>query len=452
VDNSEANSLHPLHISRILSQISPRDIVEIRKTGRTRVIAEMRNQEAANRLISNDQLSAHKLKAFIPAYRVLRTGIVRDVPQDFSLDKLRESMTSQVKILEIHRLNRRMKIEGEIKYLPSRTLCVKFAGQFLPHYVSICNCIYPVAPFVPKARICFSCFRVGHMSKSCKSQPRCIYCGNDKHREDEDCSLKSSLPVCINCKGAHLPTSHECVVVIKYKKALSLASTENIPLAEAKRRVGVSLPDSFSFSKDVRYDYKNFPNLPRSQQSSSYHRPVSQSFVGPNRFSVFDDLPPNYEGPSRGSYSSVAVPSPRARMHPVKQPSGSGQTHNYVSRPEDPRREHLAYPNGRNPPGGGNGVALLTSQNSAFVPPSQSHQNSTPIPPLQGTEDVLAMIKRCFDDLIQPFYCALIERFSHLNSGLSLPPGFSVLSNQTTMASPVAFADPLGFPPLPSQL
>jgi len=64
VDDADVASFHPLHISRIFSQISPRDIVEIRKTGRSRVIAEMRNREAANRLIANDQLLSLKLKAF----------------------------------------------------------------------------------------------------------------------------------------------------------------------------------------------------------------------------------------------------------------------------------------------------------------------------------------------------------------------------------------------------
>jgi len=265
VDDADVTSFHPLHISRILSQISPRDIVEIRKTGRSRVIAEMRNREAANRLIANDQLLLQKLKAFIPAHRVLRTGIVRDVPQDFSLERLREATTSTIKILEIHRLNRRTKVEGEIKYLPSRTLCVKFAGQFLPHHVSICNCIFPVLPFIPKARICFACFRVGHMSKNYKSQPRCIYCGDGRHREEEECSLKNSPPICINCKGSHLPTSHECVLVVRHKMALSLASTENIPFAEAKKKVNISSPD-FPH-KDLRFDYQNFPNLPRHHQS-----------------------------------------------------------------------------------------------------------------------------------------------------------------------------------------
>jgi len=175
-------------MSRLLSQISPRDIVEIRKTGLSRVIAEMRSLDSANRLISNEQLSVHKLKAFIPLHRVLRASILRDVPQDFTLKMLRESTSSSIKILKIHQLNRRIKIEKEFKYFPFRTICVKFAGQFLLPHVFIYGCKYSVSPFIHKTRICFSCFRVGHMSKSCKSQPRCIYCGKNRHSENEEYS------------------------------------------------------------------------------------------------------------------------------------------------------------------------------------------------------------------------------------------------------------------------
>jgi len=451
VEDSEIASLHPLHMSRILSQISPRDIVEIRKTGRSRIIAEMRNQEAANRLISNEQLTQHKLKAFIPTYRVLRTGIVRDVSQDFSLDRLRESMTSSIKILEIHRLNRRTKTEGEIKYLPSRTLCVKFAGQFLPHHVSICNCRYPVFPFIPKARICFSCFRVGHMSKNCKSQPRCIYCGNNKHPEEEDCSLKSSPPACINCKGAHLPTSHECVIVIRHKMALALASTENIPLAEARRRVNVSSPDPSFFPKDIRYDYQNFPNLPRRQHSPSLSRPIRQSFTNPNRFSVLADLPPNYEGLPRRTFSSITAIPTRSHIRSARQPVSSRSTSGYAPRLEDPRHQYLVCPNGRGLSNAENGAALTTPLNPSLASPPQPHQDSSSIPLSQGTDDFLNTIKRCFDDLIQPFYCALIERFSHLYSDHSLSPDFSRFPNLPLSAPVTVFGDSSGYPPLPSQ-
>jgi len=159
MDDADSTLMHSLHISRLLSQIFPRNIVEIHKIGRSNVIAEMRNLDSANRLISNEQLSVYKLKAFIPLHRV-RTGIIRDVPQDFTLEMLRKSTSSSVKILELHRLNRRVKTEGELRYLPFRTICVKFAGQFLPPHVLIFGCKYAVSPFVPKTRICFSCFRV----------------------------------------------------------------------------------------------------------------------------------------------------------------------------------------------------------------------------------------------------------------------------------------------------
>jgi len=446
VEDSEIASLHPLHMSRIFS----RDIVEIRKTGRSRITAKMRNQEAANRLISNEQLLQHKLKAFIPTYRVLRTGIVRDVPQDFPLDRLRESMTSSIKILEIHPLNRRTKIEGEIKYLPSRTLCVKFAGQFLPHYVSIFNCRYPVSPFIPKARICFSCFRVGHMSKNCKSQLRCIYCGNNKHPEEENCSLKSSPPACINCKGTHLSISHECIIVIRHKMALALASTENISLAEARRRVNVSSPDPSFFPKDIRYDYQNFPNLPCRQHSPSSSRSIRQSFTSPNRFSVLADLPPNYEGPPRRTFSSITAIPTRFHMRSARQPVSSRSTPDYAPRLEDPRRQHLVCSNGRGLSNVENDAALLTPLNPSLAFPSQPHQDSSPIPLSQGTDDFLNMIKRCFDDLIQPFYCVLVERFSHLYSDHGLPSDFSRLPNPPSSTDTV-FGDSSGYPPLPSQ-
>jgi len=71
----------------------------------------------------------HNLKALIHLY----ADIVRDVPQDFSLDLFKESISSPIKVLEVHRLNRRVKVEGEFKYLPSRTICIKFVVQFLPH-------------------------------------------------------------------------------------------------------------------------------------------------------------------------------------------------------------------------------------------------------------------------------------------------------------------------------
>jgi len=97
-----------------------------------------------NRLVENKTLIDRNLKAFIPLHRILCTGIIRDVPQDFSTDMLRESIISPVKVLDIHRLNRRIKIDEEIKYLPARTVCIKFSGQSLPQYVYLYNCSFSI--------------------------------------------------------------------------------------------------------------------------------------------------------------------------------------------------------------------------------------------------------------------------------------------------------------------
>jgi len=164
--------------------------------------------------------------------------------------------------------------------LPSRTVCIKFSGQSLPQFVYLCNYRYAVSPFVPKARICFSCFRIGHVGKLCKSRPRCLLCGEDKHPSPEICSRAQAPQACINCSGNHLATSHLCSNVVKHKMILSLASTQNIPYSEAKKSVNLpSYNSSSPHISDPRFDFINYPNTLNSSATSS---PLS--FESPNRF------------------------------------------------------------------------------------------------------------------------------------------------------------------------
>ncbi|XP_018396499.1 PREDICTED: uncharacterized protein LOC108774797 [Cyphomyrmex costatus] len=90
----------------------------------------------ANRLVENSIFAKHNLKAFIPAFKVLRTGLIQDVPQQFDLDTIKEGLESpRAKILNIQRLNRKITIDNKTKYVPSRTIRIKFAGQILPKEV-----------------------------------------------------------------------------------------------------------------------------------------------------------------------------------------------------------------------------------------------------------------------------------------------------------------------------
>lgn len=87
-DAENTRSLHPLNISQIISIIVYSEFLEVRKIGRGKILAELRGMEAANRLVSNIELSKHKLKAFIPSYRTLRTGIIKDIPQNIEIESL----------------------------------------------------------------------------------------------------------------------------------------------------------------------------------------------------------------------------------------------------------------------------------------------------------------------------------------------------------------------------
>jgi len=308
LQESDSINLHPLHISRILSQIHPRGVLEIKKTGRNRILAQMSTYEAANRLLDDKSLAARNLKAFVPTHRILRTGVIRDVPQDFTIEMLKESIASPVKVIDIHRLNRRTKIDNEIKYSPSRTVCIKFSGQLLPNYVYLYNCRYSVSPYIPKARICFNCFKVGHVSKTCKGKSRCVYCGNDKHASTSSNVCSSAQPPysCINCSGDHLATSHLCPEVIRHKMVLSLASTQNIPYSEARKSVFSHSSDSSSPQlSDPRFDFRNFPNLPNHRSNLT-----TPNFETYNRFSVLQNYGNNPP--------PVSPPQIHSRLPPVE--------------------------------------------------------------------------------------------------------------------------------------
>jgi len=209
---------------------------------------------------------------------------------------IRESIASPVKFLDIHRLNRRVRIENDIKYLPSRTICVKFSGQSLSQYIYLHNYRYTVSPYVPKARICFSCFRVGHVSKVCKSRPRCLLCEKAKHTSPELCSRAQAPQCCINCAGNHLATSHLCPHAIKHKMILSLASTQNIPYSEASKSINLpGIYSNFPQISDPRFDYVNFPNTLNLSAKSS-----PSSFDTSSRFLLLFNL----------GYSSISSGSP----------------------------------------------------------------------------------------------------------------------------------------------
>ncbi|KYQ47207.1 hypothetical protein ALC60_13777 [Trachymyrmex zeteki] len=107
-------------------------------------------------------------------------------------------------------MNRRRVKDGKTEYVTSRTIRIKFAGQMLPQEVFLFKIRHEVRSYIPLPRICYACHRVGHVSAACKSTPRCLHCGNDKHNEASVCQMQDEASKCINCKGNHWANDRTC--------------------------------------------------------------------------------------------------------------------------------------------------------------------------------------------------------------------------------------------------
>jgi len=161
-----------------------------------------------------------------------------------------------------------------------------------------------------------------------------------------------------------LATSHECPRILHHKTALSLAATENISLTEAFKLVNSSPPYSTgSPSSNPRFDFINFPYLPRQRPSPTSDPNVSLS----NRFSPLSNLSlfsmdsSSFYSPIFKPYSSAAKNlNPNSshslnRLHPPSRfnlisghsgPLAGALRHPYPKA----HRDLLFNPNGRFPP------------------------------------------------------------------------------------------------------
>jgi len=436
ISDNSLNPSHPLLISRTLSKLAYSDIKEIKKLGRGKVLVEMSSAKSANNLIFNPILAKENLKAFIPVYRTIRSGIIKDIPQHYDDADLLEFMDSPFKVVEIKRLNRRIRIDSETKFIPSRTVCLKFSGQILPKYVFLCRNRYEVFPFVPKIKICYSCYRVGHISKACKGKSRCIFCGNDPHENDISCLEKNKPPKCINCQGEHLASSHDCPIVSRHKMVLSLAASENIPLVDARRKIHLNNASS----SDPRYDFVNFPLLSNKHSArNSFKNATGNSHSVPlqvnNHFSVLSSSSNENEVPSCSpSCPTKPYHSSSHRKPIVNKKSPFSQNpliahNNNFSRSSSNTQENsvvmsdpnpLLCPNGRSPNLSRNGVCLSVDP---------INRASSPIHSLNNISSSPLQLTHPYFDSYGPISDLANTDFGALNSILKLTSSVDLIYN-----------------------
>jgi len=289
------------------------------------------------------------------------------------------------KVIEVKRLNRRMRrmrVNGETNYIPSRTICLKFAGQILSKYVFLCRNRYEVFPFVSKVKICFACYRIGHISKNYKGKSRCIFCGGDVHDSASTCSKKNDNFFYVNYQGEHLVTSHDCPLIVRHKMILSLAASENIPLIEAKRKI----IQSTTAPKDMTYDFNNFPLLNSSKSNNSninsYHsHNLIFNTLSYNRFSKRPVIMRIYLRVPLLLIRLLMVPTRLINLYFHKRHRSRNKIISCSQKSLqkiDNFNSHynlLYSPNGRSPHMSNNGVGY---NNNIFIEPRNENDNSPP--------------------------------------------------------------------------
>lgn len=75
-------------------------------------------------------------------------GVVKHVYSDISIQELQQVIKSSKHILDIRRLNRKITINSERKYLKSSSVVMTFVGVILPGIVEIYKLPFQVTAYV----------------------------------------------------------------------------------------------------------------------------------------------------------------------------------------------------------------------------------------------------------------------------------------------------------------
>lgn len=293
--NLNIGRMHPMKLGEKLLQLSDfeKHIKEISRVGRNRIKIELDSGSIANKLVIHPFFPENEYVAFIPSFLTEKRGVVRFVDTSYSESALRHLIDSDIPIKHVHRMNRAVRSDDGVTYVPRQIIIVTFEGLKIPQYIYINKVRCPVDAYIQPVVQCFNCLRFGHTSSQCKSRKRCKKCASDVTVDCEDCTIW-----CVFCKNnTHQSVDKKCPEFIKQKKIKEAMTYLNVSFKEAE--LVVDNPAYTSIVKKNRF----FPLLSSDADFPSLSQPPKPSSAGNNA---------SHRIPNVGTTESVN-PNPKKR-------------------------------------------------------------------------------------------------------------------------------------------
>lgn len=361
-DSVSGTSLRTIKLGHFLYENKIQGVAQdgLKRIGRNRFSVEFKTAFDANEFISNPVLSCNDYEAVIPSYAVTRMGIVRNIPVDWSMEKLvdnAELPPGYGRVIKARRLNRKSSENGSPVWIPTQSVVITFSGQKLPDKIFCFFTSLPVELYLLPTIQCNKCCRFGHVKSQCRSKPRCYKCAQG--HEGESCS--AVVPTCLFCSGDHCANSQICPEHFRQKNIKSVMSQENLSYMEASLR---------------------FPNVRKSfADAIRGSSPLSSSFPPVNPATC----PPKPNSPLR-SLSSSPSGSYRKTVISPQRPFSAASSHGY---------DHLSH-------------SQIVSTPTASLPNGHALNDPPPISPNDNLIEILvsaiiSIISR-FNDTPLPYH------------------------------------------------
>lgn len=165
--------------------------------------------------LENSELNKNFIIAFIDSRSTICKGVITDWPYD--IPSLWEEIREKEEVIKIEKMTRKV-WDNETRTLTDKdtgNLIITTRGNKVRESINIFqNLRYglKIRPYVEPVKQCFQCYRYGHIKAICKSEPRCVVCGNVAHSE---CT---AVATCRNCDGTHKASSRECLVFLRNRE------------------------------------------------------------------------------------------------------------------------------------------------------------------------------------------------------------------------------------------